>query len=875
MTPLATARHRDATARGERPEEQPSRSTRYYAERAALASMLKDYGVLTLLWLLPVYVRARRGSDALPGPVEAVRGRLRPPGGLGVEPPAPSGDAPPADPGPIRPLGGRSQDPAVHGVHVPSPQVVRAGRGVPGRGSGGVRRRGARASAAPARGLGGGGPSGAARVDPGDRARGARGAAVRRSRGAFGRGARRVPGRPRRLLPRVRLRRPNHGARRRPAGQSRARRSRAPGRGWRSGAPRSRRRSCSARCPPSPGSRCTGRWRARPARRPRPWWPRPRTCSPRRCSGASPRGGSRCLVVLAVLPLAWDRIDAAFARRAPERPFRFGVGLGVALSIGAAFAPAIVLPVGLFALVNLVAGRRRDRGSALVALAALVGGAARVPGRDRGVGRPGVGAHLRDRDDGPVVPAPARARDGAGHLGRRGVPADRGDRVLRRRGGSAARPRVASAGRGGLGDAPRVGVGSRAVCRRRSPTRRRGSRRPPSPRARSSRTGSRRSARGWSGRRSVLASSGWRSWRSCCRSASPRRRSRSRSPSGRCGPAGLPPAWPVIASTAQGPFRILWLGEPDGDRFPAPGGDPISLAEAGDRTVRFGLTDRDGVSALDEGRARSGSGYDELHAVLERLLAGGTRHAGRVARTVRCPVRDRRGGRSPAGRRGTPDRAARSGPAPGGRADDLPQRGRPADRVRLGQRARARSRRPGGRRGVARRDRARARRRRRDLHGDRRCAGHTSWSTQQFDAGWRVENGGEVLAPFAGYGWAIAAPVQAGSGRRPLHRPVAPNGRALPARAPVGRRPVGDAEAGVRVRKLQPLVALLVPVALLAGAAYADRDDTPRTFDAGDRGACDLGRVVLPARRRTGGVGGPAAGREPGGAERHDPGPGP
>src|SRR4029450_10171318 len=55
MTPLATARHRDATSRGERREEQPSRSIRYYAERAALASMLKDYGVLTLLWLLPGY----------------------------------------------------------------------------------------------------------------------------------------------------------------------------------------------------------------------------------------------------------------------------------------------------------------------------------------------------------------------------------------------------------------------------------------------------------------------------------------------------------------------------------------------------------------------------------------------------------------------------------------------------------------------------------------------------------------------------------------------------------------------------------------------------------------------------------------------------
>src|SRR4029450_7815996 len=44
------------------------------------------------------------------------------------------------------------------------------------------------------------------------------------------------------------------------------------------------------------------------------------------------------------------------------------------------FAPAIVLPVGLFALVNLVAGRRRGRGSALVALAALSGALLAFPG---------------------------------------------------------------------------------------------------------------------------------------------------------------------------------------------------------------------------------------------------------------------------------------------------------------------------------------------------------------------------------------------------------------------------------------------------------------------------------------------------------------
>ncbi|MGZ8600122.1 MAG: glycosyltransferase family 2 protein, partial [Actinomycetota bacterium] len=55
MTPLAVARHRGATARAERPEEHRRRSSRYYAERAGLASMLKDYGILTLLWLLPVY----------------------------------------------------------------------------------------------------------------------------------------------------------------------------------------------------------------------------------------------------------------------------------------------------------------------------------------------------------------------------------------------------------------------------------------------------------------------------------------------------------------------------------------------------------------------------------------------------------------------------------------------------------------------------------------------------------------------------------------------------------------------------------------------------------------------------------------------------
>src|SRR5436190_17372367 len=55
MTPLGRARHMDASSRGERPDDPTPRSGRYYGERAALASMLKNYGLLSLLTLLPLY----------------------------------------------------------------------------------------------------------------------------------------------------------------------------------------------------------------------------------------------------------------------------------------------------------------------------------------------------------------------------------------------------------------------------------------------------------------------------------------------------------------------------------------------------------------------------------------------------------------------------------------------------------------------------------------------------------------------------------------------------------------------------------------------------------------------------------------------------
>ena len=127
-----------------------------------------------------------------------------------------------------------------------------------------------------------------------------------------------------------------------------------------------------------------------------------------------------------------------------------------------------------------------------------------------------------------------------------------------------------------------------------------------------------------------------------------------------------------------------------------------------------------------------------------------------------------------------------------------------------------------------------------------------------------------------GYGWAIAAPVQAGTRRVHFTDQWVRTVELVPARAPVGRRPVGHAEAGVRVRKLAAASSRSSSRWRCSrGAAYADRDRHAPDVRTGDRGPCDLGRMVLPARRRTGGLGGPAAGREPGRAERDDPGPDP
>jgi GT2 family glycosyltransferase len=94
------------------------------------------------------------------------------------------------------------------------------------------------------------------------------------------------------------------------------------------------------------------------------------------------------------------------------------------------------------------------------------------------------------------------------------------------------------------------------------------------------------------------------------------------------GEGKLPPAWPSVASRGGGEFRVLWVGRVSGSAFPAPGGDPEGVVEAGASSLRYAVTDREGRSALDVGRTGTGPGYDELERTMGLLLSGTTSHTG-------------------------------------------------------------------------------------------------------------------------------------------------------------------------------------------------------------------------------------------------------
>jgi GT2 family glycosyltransferase len=97
------------------------------------------------------------------------------------------------------------------------------------------------------------------------------------------------------------------------------------------------------------------------------------------------------------------------------------------------------------------------------------------------------------------------------------------------------------------------------------------------------------------------------------------------------GPDRLPPAWPLVSEEDLGnTYRVLWLGGSSGEELPPPAGDPAgaALSGPGQPAVRFAVGDRDGASALDVGRTFWGEGYDHLEQAIRILLSGSTRHGG-------------------------------------------------------------------------------------------------------------------------------------------------------------------------------------------------------------------------------------------------------
>ncbi len=90
----------------------------------------------------------------------------------------------------------------------------------------------------------------------------------------------------------------------------------------------------------------------------------------------------------------------------------------------------------------------------------------------------------------------------------------------------------------------------------------------------------------------------------------------------------IPPAWAVVSGASDGSFRVLWLTGDLGDGLPPPAGDPQRRLEAGEATIRYTLTDRQGASVLDTGRPLSGPGPEHLERALAEILGGTTRHGG-------------------------------------------------------------------------------------------------------------------------------------------------------------------------------------------------------------------------------------------------------
>jgi len=338
------------------------------------------------------------------------------------------------------------------------------------------------------------------------------------------------------------------------------------------------------------------------------------------------QGRVNVLVALVALPAVADRLDAAFASERPPRPAAFIVGLGAAIAVGAAFLPGILPAVGVLVVVQFVAGRHRGRGLLLTLAASAVAAvlvspmvpdlvAARGAGLGSLVGSTDFGLLARLAPGGgpgtwpiawflPAAALVAFSAVGSGYRARawRAVLAAVAGVFLAWASSAGYLPLALTNAPAYIAlaaacEAAVVGYGLATIG-----------------------SGMERQAFGYRqiaaailGAIVVLGVTG-QAFRAAYGNWA-------------IGPSALPSAWPVVSS-APGTFRVLWVGRPDREPFPAPGGDPQGILEAGPASVRYAITGRDGITALDTGRGAVGPGYDYVRRVLQELLAGDTSHAG-------------------------------------------------------------------------------------------------------------------------------------------------------------------------------------------------------------------------------------------------------
>jgi GT2 family glycosyltransferase len=334
------------------------------------------------------------------------------------------------------------------------------------------------------------------------------------------------------------------------------------------------------------------------------------------------------LMALAALPALADRLESAFDARAPAQRRRFVVGLGIALAVGVSFFPGVLPAVGVLVVVRVLVAPARLRGLGLT-LGGLVAGAllvlpfvpslvsadaaalgSRIGTLDvHRIGRlalgpgPGTGVVAWFLPVSALLGLSLASNELRGCALRAALAAVAG---LGLAWASAAgylpvalsNP-VAYLGLAAVSEAMLVGYGLASLV-----------------------GGVGRESFGWrqfgaTGFAAVLTIGvtfqaavcmvgGW-AWG---------------------GPEAIPAAWAVVANRTEGDFRVLWLGDDEGLAFPAPGGDPVGIFEAGPDSVRFNLTDRSGITILDTGRSLTGPGVAYLDEVLARLLSGQTRYAG-------------------------------------------------------------------------------------------------------------------------------------------------------------------------------------------------------------------------------------------------------